>query len=291
MTVQSSTSLASALRNSPIMKSVLARLGRLVCRPTLSVQERQQYARDGFLVIDPHVPPEWLRQARDELMPQFPQMPPGTSGYPLCGRIQDAWKTCQAVKHLARADYVLRSLWDLYGRRPLPFQTLNFPVGTEQRVHSDTIHFNSMPAGWMCGVWFALEDIDMDNGPLVYYPGSHKLPEYNLQDVGAAIDWDQRTHYRLYEAFIARLIKQNGLQPHYATIKKGQAFIWASNLLHGGSSRRDRNRSRHSQVTHYFFPGCKYYTPLFSEGSKTQWRQPEWITDSFLSGSRQPDDS
>ena len=33
-----------------------------------------------------------------------------------------------------------------------------------------------MPEGFMCGVWVALEDMDMDNGPLVYYPGSHQLP-------------------------------------------------------------------------------------------------------------------
>ena len=33
-----------------------------------------------------------------------------------------------------------------------------------------------MPEGFMCGVWVALEDMDMENGPLVYYPGSHKLP-------------------------------------------------------------------------------------------------------------------
>ena len=31
----------------------------------------------------------------------------------------------------------------------------------------------------MCGVWVALEDITEDNGPLHYYPGSHRLPDYD----------------------------------------------------------------------------------------------------------------
>ena len=59
-----------------------------------------------------------------------------------------------------------------YGREPLPFQTLNFRVGTQQEPHSDAFHFNSDPPGFMCGVWVALEDIDEASGPLVYFPGS-----------------------------------------------------------------------------------------------------------------------
>jgi hypothetical protein len=35
-------------------------------------------------------------------------------------------------------------------------------------------------------------------------------------------------------------------------------------LWHGGDKHSDRNRTRHSQVTHYFFDGCSYYTPLHS---------------------------
>ena len=47
-------------------------------------------------------------------------------------------------------------------------------------------------------------------------------------------------------------------------MKKGRAFIWSANLFHGGSPIRDKSRSRHSQVTHYYFRNCMYYTPLTS---------------------------
>ena len=87
------------------------------------------------------------------------------------------------MRALATAPKVLALLDELYGREPLPFQTLNFRRGTQQAPHSDALHFSTIPAGFMCGVWVALEDMDMDNGPLVYYPGSHLLPE--VHDAGA----------------------------------------------------------------------------------------------------------
>jgi len=91
-------------------------------------------------------------------------------------RVQDAWKTVPEVHRLAVNRHILRLLADLYGRRAFPFQTLNFPVGTQQHFHTDSVHFSSCPERFMAGVWVAFEDIDADNGPLVYYPGSHALP-------------------------------------------------------------------------------------------------------------------
>jgi hypothetical protein len=34
--------------------------------------------------------------------------------------------------------------------------------------------------------------------------------------------------------------------------------------LHGGAPQKDPRRTRYSQVTHYYFEGCTYYTPLGS---------------------------
>jgi ectoine hydroxylase-related dioxygenase (phytanoyl-CoA dioxygenase family) len=36
----------------------------------------------------------------------------------------------------------------------------------------------------MVGVWVALEDIDSSNGPLIYYPGSHRLPIFTNEHLG-----------------------------------------------------------------------------------------------------------
>ena len=72
----------------------------------------------------------------------------------------------------------------LYGREPIPFQTLNFLPGTEQSLHSDAMHFSSLPARFMCGVWVALEDATLENGPLRYVPGSRRFSEVQLDGLG-----------------------------------------------------------------------------------------------------------
>ena len=96
----------------------------------------------------------------------------------------EAWTVSQPIRRLACHPKVLELLRFLHRREPIPFQTLNFLVGTEQSAHSDAFHFSSLPAGFMCGVWIALEDVTEDNGPLVYYPGSHHLPELRVDQLG-----------------------------------------------------------------------------------------------------------
>jgi len=190
-------------------------------------------------------------------------------------RVQDAWKRINEVKSLALNDKIFRTLKVLYGREPKAFQTLNFPFGTSQKVHSDTIHFNSIPKGYMAGVWVALEEIDKDNGPLVYYPKSHKLPYYNLEDFD--IKSDNADKYKIYEEKISELINKKNLNQNLGIMPKGTAIIWHANLLHGGMKVKDKIRTRHSQVTHFFFENCKYFTPLESSGNEISWRKPEWI--------------
>lgn len=182
-------------------------------------------------------------------------------------RVQDAWDKVSEVKRIACNPTVLRLLSDLYGRRAFPFQTLNFPVGTQQHFHSDSVHFSSCPERFMAGVWVALEDIDSENGPLIYYPGSHSLPIYTNEHIAANPDTqgpDPYNHYPQYLRAWEALVEALDLKPLEFHAKKGQALIWAANLLHGGAAQKDIKRTRYSQVTHYYFDNCCYYTPMSS---------------------------
>jgi hypothetical protein len=237
----------------------------------LTEAQRQEYEIRGALVFDPGIPDAVLDRARTEAeeiiasRPYRPEMP---------NRVQDGWRPSRGIHQVAIAPKVRRMLTELYGRRARPFQTLNFMVGTEQLAHADTVHFNSEPAGFMCGVWVALEDVDADNGPVFYHPGTHLLPELT------PADWDGPAgdeHYERYEAFIGDRVAATGVAAEPALLEKGQALLWNGNLLHGGAPRLDPDRTRHSQVTHYFFAGCRYWTPLRSTVDEIEWRSPCFI--------------
>lgn len=181
-------------------------------------------------------------------------------------RIQDAWTYDEDVRAIAANQVVLDLISKLYGRRAFPFQTLNFPVGTQQEVHSDSVHFSSLPERFMCGVWLAMEDIEANAGPLFYYPGSHRWPIMTnaligRRGYGSELSSAQDPYSPAWRA----LCETYAVREEIFLARKGQALIWCANLLHGGSHQRDPRLTRWSQVTHYYFDDCIYYTPAFSD--------------------------
>jgi ectoine hydroxylase-related dioxygenase (phytanoyl-CoA dioxygenase family) len=246
---------------------------------------RDSLERDGYAVLDLGLDDAVLERAVAEIEPLF--RPEGSvartvrrARRALLGRhtaishrderrVQDAWIVSPDVRAIAMAPAVLELLAATYGRRPLAFQTLNFKYGSEQRPHSDAMHFNSEPSGFMCGVWLALEDIGPDQGPVVYFPGSHRLPEVTAGEIEG--DHDD------YEEFVAEVIDREGLEESRATLRRGEALIWSANLIHGGSPQNDRSLTRWSQVTHYFFEGCRYWKPLASHGGERAYWEPTWV--------------
>lgn len=249
----------------------------------LSQAQIDEFHERGILQVDFGFAPGLLETIKTRVYPHYPA--DFRNGKVDNTRLQDAWKCVDEARQLAADPRVLAALEQLLGRKALPFQTLNFPVGTRQLAHSDTIHFSTLPAGYMAGVWVALEDIDADNGPLIYYPGSQKLPYYGMHDFELEPGYH---NYHIYEQRIQELIEKEGFEPEYGTIKKGQAIIWHANVLHGGAPQKDMSRSRHSQVTHYYFDGCKYYTPMESTADEKTYRQPEWITNQPYQMPEQP---
>jgi Phytanoyl-CoA dioxygenase (PhyH) len=210
--------------------------------------------RDGYAVLDLKIPDFAERAARIDA---------DLSGkYGKERRVAEAWYWNEDVRYLACLPQVIELLRLAYQRDVIPFQTLNFEVGTEQPAHSDTIHFHSLPRHWMCGVWIALEDVSADSGPLVVYPGSHVIPDYEMHDLGVP---SEPAFYPQYEQFMAALMKARGFKPRYLTMKAGQAAVWLANLVHGGSHRNNPNLTRKSQVTHYYFEGCQWFFPMQSD--------------------------
>tara|TARA_X000000950_G_scaffold96176_1_gene121406 strand:- start:2417 stop:3262 length:846 start_codon:yes stop_codon:yes gene_type:complete len=187
-------------------------------------------------------------------------------------RIVEAWKFSKNVAQLANNIFVKKLLNYLYDSKPLPFSTINFIGGSEQPLHSDYIHFGSMPHKYLVGVWVALENTNKDNGPLTVVPGSHKLSLIDYQDLKrnkATNIKELEKNYRVYEKYIQNIIKYKKLKTKQLHIKKGQAIIWAANLLHGGVRMRNYKLTRKSQVIHFHFSKNKFnYNPGFSDPKK-----------------------
>jgi hypothetical protein len=237
----------------------------------------QDMERDGFAVID-FPEPEFDRLADDiwQSLQTYFDWEPWRNGTAGGVRVPDAWTVNESARRIATNAAIIDLLSGIYGRRAFAFQTLNFAVGTQQSIHADLVHFCARPVQFMCGVWVALEDISDEAGPLLYYPGSHKWPPLLPENVGApmAAHESPYEHYHMLEKAWTAEIEERNAKPVRFTPRKGQALIWAANLLHGGAPQKNRALTRQSQVTHYFFEGCSYFTPLTGEARNPKPIEP-----------------
>jgi ectoine hydroxylase len=136
----------------------------------------------------------------------------------------------------------------------IPFQTINFLQGSNQRAHSDSIHMTTYPLGYLIAVWIALEDTNPENGPLFYYPGSHRLPyllnnDFNEGETAFTLG---KKDYADYEDVLEKLVDENHFEKKVFLAKKGDVFIWHANLVHGGSPVLNSALTRKSMVIHYY---------------------------------------
>lgn len=229
-----------------------------------------QFNELGYVKIDLELDDEYIRGLQNEIVSKLQSDNIVTQDkkyhYSDGPRVFEAWKDCKNVLDLSRHPKILQTLSLLYGKQPIPFQTINFTKGSNQPLHSDTLHFHTYPERWMAGVWVALEDMDEENGTLCYVPGSHKAHVYDFLDIciNPPKFGEQFEAYAEYENFIRQLVSSVDGVIEPLICSKGTAIIWAANLLHGGLPVIDESRSRWAQAIHYYFPNCHYYSPMFS---------------------------
>ena len=229
-----------------------------------------EYNERGYLVIDLELTEEYIDNLLNQVFKELEILPTQDSRYHYseAPRIFEGWKTNPYILGIAQHPKLLSTLELLYGRKPIPFQTINFLYGSNQPLHQDSIHFYTQPERWMVGTWTALQDITEDCGPLNIVPGSHKWPHYNFQHLNLPVVefGNQFDNYHEYENFLSQLLEAMGGYKKKWIGKKGQTLIWASNLLHGGAPILNPESTRYAQATHYYFEGCNhYYSPMFSD--------------------------
>jgi len=169
-------------------------------------------------------------------------------------KIMFAIHQSETINKTASNPELIKILKLLLGKEVQLFQSINFLSGSEQKSHSDSIHMTTFPLGYLIAVWVALEDITPDNGPLHYYPGSHKMKYLMNEDFehGGSELWLGKTPYDNYEKKVAETIENKGLKKEVFMAKRGDILIWHANLLHGGEIHNNPELSRKSMVFHYY---------------------------------------
>ncbi len=153
---------------------------------------------------------------------------------------------------------VIRSF---FNSEQVVYSSLTFREGTQQHLHRDTPHFYTNPINLYVGVWYALEDVNRNAGPLRYYKQSHLIDDpdnYKIYNDNYKNDVSYNelnlTCLHIYNKIIEDECKQRKLElvdeNNYEQINKGDVIIWHPKLLHGGSSVIDNHLTRYSMVTH-----------------------------------------
>jgi ectoine hydroxylase-related dioxygenase (phytanoyl-CoA dioxygenase family) len=158
--------------------------------------------------------------------------------------------------------YVNKILSSLLNNEQTVYCSLFFREGSSGGYQRDTPHFYTNPIDQYYGVLYALEDIDVNSGPLKYYIGSHKIENvdgheiYNSiytdndtldlnTDFRCFIQYTEQTENKCKELKLTEVNIKNNKK-----IEKGDIFIWHPRLLHGGSEIIDKTLTQYSMVTY-----------------------------------------
>ena len=219
----------------------------------------RDFVSRGFIVASGLIPKDLIRRTNQAIDDAIAKKCQGYE-YGSSQRIEGLHEQYPAIRELWLYPAVLRLLELVFQQQPVPCQTLAFVFGSEQAAHQDTLHLTSFPAGYMCGVWVALQDVVADSGELEVYVGSHRFPRTYIGKLGCAKvrgDWSElfgKTRRRYQE-----MLDQAGLEKMVYRPHSGDVLIWHENLMHGGGPRRDPSLSRRSIVSHVFADGSIVY--------------------------------
>ena len=213
--------------------------------------ENDDWSTKGYMILENAVAPELIDEINNGVQEALDR---GDLAFNYTGRkIVFAYEKVAAIKKVMKHPAINKVLSEKLNDSVIPFQSINFHYGSEQRAHADSFHMSTYPQGGLIAAWIALEDITEENGPLFYYPGSHNWPYVSNQDIGASTGWFLSSNpNKMYEDFMEKKIAESDIKAEIFYAKKGDVLIWNGNLLHGGMPHLNPDKTRKSLVIHYF---------------------------------------
>jgi hypothetical protein len=240
----------------------------------VSAQEAESLAAfvsDGYLVADGVVESELLDLIGRELEDAVARKVEGYE-YGSSQRIHNLHLVYPGIRRLWSHPRIMRLLALIFESEPRPCQTLTYIFGSQQDAHQDTVHLTPFPAGYMCGVWVAIDDVQPRSGELQVYRGSHRLPRIYTKTAGCAkvTNGDYSEFGSTIVPMWQQMLGAGGFERIVYQPKRGTVLIWHENLMHAGAVRLEKSLSRRSVVSHVFANGAvAFYDTTGLPGSTT----------------------
>jgi ectoine hydroxylase-related dioxygenase (phytanoyl-CoA dioxygenase family) len=242
------------------------------------VEKLTTFVRDGYAVLEQAVPLDVVDQFRADISNAFEHgheqlliQYPGSGSQPLVAgmeleraRVVDSYAFYESARQALFAGPIVDFFRTIFEADPLLFQSLSFHKGSQQGMHQDTAYVVVSSPLTLSAAWIALEDVQPGSGELMYYRGSHRLPEYLFS--GEHKHWNPERDGPAQHDEWSRLLNENaerlGMERQTFLARKGDVLIWSADLAHGGSPVTDESLTRRSLVGHFCPVGVEpnYYS-------------------------------
>lgn len=170
-------------------------------------------------------------------------------------RFKDLYVNNRDAREAILSPLLIDVLNGISGEPVLAFQSLGFIRGSGLRVHRDSnfVVVDQRPES-VIGTWLALEDIEEGMGELVYYPGSHRFPAYEMSEGSLQrVKNPGKISYSNdeYVNYLTDNIEAMGLEEKRFLAKKGDCLVWHADVVHAGSPVTRAGATRYSLATHF----------------------------------------
>jgi ectoine hydroxylase-related dioxygenase (phytanoyl-CoA dioxygenase family) len=169
-------------------------------------------------------------------------------------RFQDFHNVTEAGRMIMLHPGIVRFLSQAFDEPPVGMQSLTFEYGTEQHLHQDFAFVN---VGFrinshLAAAWVACEDVGPEQGPLVLYRGSHRIPKFDFGDGRILFPHtDDSSILDKFEEHLQQQCDRMRLTREIFIARKGDVLLWHGALVHGGLPVTDRTATRKSFTCHY----------------------------------------
>jgi ectoine hydroxylase-related dioxygenase (phytanoyl-CoA dioxygenase family) len=117
--------------------------------------------------------------------------------------------------------------------------------------HQDNCYVQAPPDSFV-SVWTALTDVDADNGPLTFYPGTHTLGALPTRELGHDTGPGQNPGAQAVECVLPGVFNDLTM-----TMRRGSTVFFHSQLVHASNANRS-DRFRYSFLATYLRKGASY---------------------------------